>query len=132
MTSYVARAARVRLTVSAVALLVWVDIALRTRGFRAVRRLLARRPAVIAGRTIGVDEVCEAVNFACGLSLAPPLCLRRSILTALMLRRKGVPASLVLGITPLGGRGHAWVEVDGRIVNDRFFTASDYFVIDRI
>lgn len=45
-------------------------------------------------------------------------CLSRSLALTLMLRLRGIPARLVLGVRPVPLMGHAWVEVSGEVVND--------------
>ena len=46
-------------------------------------------------------------------------CLRQSLLVWWLLRRKGMPAELRIGVrTQEGFAAHAWVEVDGQPVND--------------
>lgn len=46
-------------------------------------------------------------------------CLQRSSVTVWMLRRLGIRAQLVIGYRPVPVDSHAWVEVDGIVVNDR-------------
>ena len=43
----------------------------------------------------------------------------------------GVPAELVIGAQPLPFRAHAWVEVQGMIVNDKASATETYAVLDR-
>lgn len=46
-------------------------------------------------------------------------CLRQSLLVWWLLRRKGMPAELRIGVrTQEGFAAHAWVEVDGQPIND--------------
>jgi len=44
--------------------------------------------------------------------------LQRSIVTARVMRRHGIPAEVVIGYRPSPFFSHAWVEVAGRVVND--------------
>jgi hypothetical protein len=47
-------------------------------------------------------------------------CLRQSLVVWWLLRRRGLPAVLRMGANNDDGfRAHAWVELDGRPVNDR-------------
>lgn len=46
-------------------------------------------------------------------------CLQRSAVLACMLRSYGVPAQMVLGSQKTPFEGHAWVEVDGKAINER-------------
>jgi hypothetical protein len=123
---------RAWLTAQALFVLVFVEVTLRTKGFNGIRTALTRmRPGAADGRH-AVADVCEAVDRACSLSMSSTLCLRRSVATALLLRRWGVPAELVLGVTPLAGKGHAWVQLENRVLNDRFFHPDEYLVVDRL
>lgn len=77
------------------------------------------------------ETVCRAVDLACIWYPKEVLCLQRSAATAYMLKRCGVSADLVIGaqLTPL--RAHAWVEVDGHVVNDKTYMTEIYAVLDR-
>ncbi len=46
-------------------------------------------------------------------------CLQRSAVLACMLRSCGIPAQMVLGSQKIPFKGHAWVEVDGKAINER-------------
>src|SRR6266853_898252 len=62
--------------------------------------------------------ICDAVVLACCLYWKPVLCLQRSVCAMRLLRSRGVPARVVIGYRPVPFFSHAWVEVDGRVVND--------------
>ena len=62
--------------------------------------------------------VCDAVTLAMCFYYKRVLCLQRSTVAARILRRKGIDARLVIGVRPAPFLSHAWVEVDGRTVND--------------
>ena len=66
-----------------------------------------------------IDRVCRAVNYACVWYPKQALCLQRSFVTTYLLRKHGVPAQMVLGAQKLPFKAHAWVEVNGRAVNER-------------
>jgi hypothetical protein len=59
------------------------------------------------------------------------LCLQRSAATACLLRRFGVHSELVIAVQQMPFKAHAWVEVDGRIVNDKPYMREMYAVLDR-
>jgi hypothetical protein len=46
-------------------------------------------------------------------------CLQRSAVLTGILRSHGVPAQVVLGSQKMPFKGHAWVEVDGKAINER-------------
>ena len=78
-----------------------------------------------------IDRVCKAVNYACVWYPKQVLCLQCAFVTAYLLRKKGVPAQMVLGAQKLPFKAHAWVEVDGRAINERSNVQATYAVWDR-
>jgi len=78
-----------------------------------------------------VDRVCNAVNYACIWYPKQVLCLQRSFVTTYLLRKHNVDAHMVLGAQKLPFKAHAWVEVDGRAVNERSNVQATYAVWDR-
>lgn len=49
-----------------------------------------------------------------------------------MLRRRGIPAAIVIGVQLLPFASHAWVEVDGVVVNDKARVKEAYAELHRI
>lgn len=78
-----------------------------------------------------VEQICRAVDMACIWYWKEALCLQRSAATACLLKRNGVPAQMVIGIQQMPFKAHAWVEVDGQVVNDKPYTPEMYAVLDR-
>jgi len=78
-----------------------------------------------------VERVCRAVDIACVWYWKQVLCLQRSAATVCLLKRHGVAATLVIGVQPLPFKAHAWVEVDGQVVNDKSYLRDMYLVLDR-
>jgi hypothetical protein len=78
-----------------------------------------------------VEQICSAVDMACIWYWKEAPCLQRSAATACLLKRFGVPAQLVIGAQQMPFRAHAWVEVDGCVVNDKPYTPEMYAVLDR-
>jgi hypothetical protein len=87
--------------------------------------------ADIPAKQNGVDRVCAAVNYACIWYPKQALCLQRSFVTTYLLRKCGVPAQLVLGAQVLPFKAHAWVEVEGRAINETSNVQTTYGVWDR-
>jgi transglutaminase superfamily protein len=96
--------------------------------YDAVRRR-PRRECEYEDSTI--EQVCSGVDHACVWYWKKVLCLQRSAVTVRLLRDHGIPAELVIGVQHLPFRAHAWVEVAGRVVNDRSYTSDMYAVLDR-
>jgi hypothetical protein len=78
-----------------------------------------------------IDRVCKVVNYACVWYPKQSLCLQRSFVTTYLLRKRGVPAQMVLGAQKLPFKAHAWVEVDGRAINERSNVQAIYAEWDR-
>src|ERR1700730_2603412 len=78
-----------------------------------------------------VERICAAVDMACIWYWKEALCLQRSAATACLLKRYGVPAQMVIGAQQMPFKAHAWVEVDGCVVNDRPYKPEIYAALDR-
>jgi len=90
-----------------------------TLGFQGVHRRAAR-PRV-RSRRIHPDlqsSICDAVTLAACFYWRPVLCLQRSFAAAVLLKKNGIDGRLVIGYRPAPFFSHAWVEVEGRVVND--------------
>jgi hypothetical protein len=77
------------------------------------------------------ERICVAVDTACIWYRKEVLCLQRSAATTYLLKRHGVNAQLVVGAQQKPFRAHAWVEIDGRVVNDKPYMPEIYRVLDR-
>ena len=78
-----------------------------------------------------VERACSAVDMACIWYWKEALCLQRSAAAVCLLRSQGVEAQLVIGIQQIPFKAHAWVEVDGLVVNDKPYTPEMYAILDR-
>lgn len=78
-----------------------------------------------------VEQICSAVDIASIWYWKEVLCLQRSAATAYLLKRRGVQAQMVVGAQQIPFKAHAWVEVNGRVVNDKPYMQEMYVVIDR-
>ena len=93
------------------------DLLFAIGGFDLVRRGLPERkprPRVSAD----CRRVIEAVDWAIAFYWKPVLCLQNALVTARLLRLAAIDAEVVIGCRPEPFFSHAWVEVDGRVVND--------------
>jgi hypothetical protein len=63
-------------------------------------------------------KLCNAVEQASVWYPKKALCLQRSAVTTCILRSHGVAARMVIGMRTIPFLAHAWVEVDGSVVND--------------
>jgi hypothetical protein len=78
-----------------------------------------------------VKRICDAIDMACIWYWKEALCLQRSSATACLLKQYGVRAQMVIGAQQMPFKAHAWVEVDGQVVNDKPYTPEMYGVLDR-
>ena len=78
------------------------------------------------------EHIVWAVDEACVWYVKPAPCLQRSAVAACLLRRHGVGAELVIGYRALPFESHAWVEVDGQVVNDRPQYQKFFTVLERL
>jgi Transglutaminase-like superfamily len=98
------------------------------RLYEKVRSCPVRKQATVSD----VEErVCSAIDMACIWYWKEALCLQRSAATACLLKKCGVTAQLVIGAQQMPFKAHAWVEVDGRVVNDKPYAPQMYAVLDR-
>jgi Transglutaminase-like superfamily len=112
--------------------LIHFDLYLVRGNFRGLYDKVRRYP--IRGKTPPPDaaeQICRAVDIACIWYWREALCLQRSAAAACLLKRNGVPAELVIGAQQMPFKAHAWVEVGGRVVNDKPYTPDMYTVLDR-
>lgn len=77
-----------------------------------------------------VQRICTAVDLACIWYWKEVLCLQRSAATTCLLRQVGVPAQMLIGAQRMPFRAHAWIEVDGIVVNDKPYMRELYAVLD--
>jgi hypothetical protein len=108
-------------TIRALLALALFDLVLSTRSLKFLCQLVAewpvreldRRPdPLLAGR------ICVAVERACVWYPKKALCLQRSSVTTCLLRGAGLPARMVIAARVMPMLSHAWVEIDGSVVND--------------
>ena len=112
--------------------LILFDLYLARGNFAALYEKVREYP--IATRTMApdaVERICQAMDMACIWYWKEALCLQRSAATACLLKKYGVPAQMVIGAQHMPFKAHAWVEVDGRVVNDKPYTPEMYAVLDR-
>ena len=120
------------LSVRALMLLISLEPPLRSGNFAAIYdRVRNAGVSQIPPDAGALESVCGAVDTACLWYLKQVLCLQRSAATVLLLRKQGIPAELVIGASHMPFKAHAWVEVDGKVVNDRSYMNEMYSVLDR-
>ena len=101
--------------------LAWVDLGIRLLPFRYWRRWLAQDAAVQPSQDREqTGALITAAERAARHHLLPMNCLRRSLAQQRLLRRRGIPSRLHLGVRKgeEGIEAHAWLSNGHRILND--------------
>lgn len=112
--------------------LVHFDLYLARGNFAALYEKVRKYPVgKEAPAPDGVERICAAIDMACIWYWKEALCLQRSAATACLLKKYGVLAQMVIGAQQMPFKAHAWVEVGGRVVNDKPHTPEMYSVLDR-
>jgi hypothetical protein len=112
--------------------LIRIDLYLARGNFSALYSKIRNSPV---GRPVetpdAIEKICAAVDMACIWYWKEVLCLQRSVATACLLKHYGVSAQMMIGAQQMPFKAHAWVEVDGRVVNDKPYVQEMYAVLDR-
>ena len=120
------------LTLRAYSLLVVFELYLKRGNFEALYRKVRTFPvARKTSESEAIETICSAVDMACIWYPKEVLCLQRSAATACFLRKSGIPARMIIGARRMPFKAHAWVEVNGDVVNDKPYTPEIYAVLDR-
>jgi PqqD family protein of HPr-rel-A system len=109
------------------------DVEMALFGFGRIRASLEKAPTRACTEPGQAEQrVLAAVSWACDLYWKPARCLQRSVVLARRLRRCGIPARLVIGYRAVPFFSHAWVEVNGRVVNDLPSYSLCLSILDRV
>jgi hypothetical protein len=104
---------------SALFVIACMDVLPRFIGLRRSFALLRRQR--VSGSAYNRDLVDATVRAVCTAAAFYPrraLCLEQSLALTWLLRRRGVPAELRIGVQPRPFYAHAWVEVGGAPLNE--------------
>jgi hypothetical protein len=123
-----------RETFSAFVGLLAFDLLLKVGGFQRLIGKVARWP--IAEPRTGNRDICRRVRGMVDRAQVyypkKAMCLQHSAVVTCLLRRRGVPAEMVLAAQTFPPKAHAWAEVAGEVVNDQSSVKSEYRVLKRI
>lgn len=120
------------LVLQAYSRLIYFDLLLARGNFLSVYQRVRNYPLTKPSRTSNATErICRAVDEACIWYWKEVLCLQRSAATTCLLKQHGLAARMMIGAQPLPFRAHAWVEVDGAVVNDKPYMREIYAVLDQ-
>jgi hypothetical protein len=112
--------------------LLYFDLYLAQGNFFKLHQRVRTFPVKKKAAAVGtVERICGAMDMACIWYWKEALCLQRSAATACLLKQHGVAAEMVIGAQQMPFKAHAWVEVDGRVVNDKPYMPEVYAVLER-
>jgi hypothetical protein len=112
--------------------LISFDLYLARRDFSALYDRVRSHPLnQTAQKPYPTEQICRAADTASIWYWKEVLCLQRSAATVCLLKDYGVPAEMVIGTQLMPVKLHAWVEVNGRVVNDKGYMREMYTVLDR-
>lgn len=110
------------------------DLVLRFAGFQSLITKVEQWPISHPRR---LDfEICRRVRAMVDRAQVyypkKAMCLQHSAVVTCLLRRRGIPAQMVLAAQDFPPKGHAWVEVEGEVVNDKPVVQEIYRTLRRI
>lgn len=113
-------------------LLIRIEAIMFLRGLNALHGLV-RTSAVgtTKQKAISPDDLCRAMDLACVFYPKRVMCLQRSAATTILLRRYGIGAEMVIGAQMLPFKSHAWVELNGKVINDKPYMLELYRPLER-
>ena len=123
-----------RETFSAFIGLLVFDLLLKFGGFQTLIKKVERWP--VAEPRTADREICLRVRGMVDRAQMyypkKAMCLQHSAVVTCLLRRRGVPAEMVLAAQTFPPKAHAWAEVAGEVVNDNNSVKSEYRVLKRL
>ena len=120
------------LVFEAYSMLLSFEASLARGKFSAICRRVEKRTVGPRRLSHTTNDACYAVNPACALYFKEVECLQRSAVLVCLLRDMGMRATLVIGAQRLPFKAHAWVEVDGQVVNESSSSVELYGVLHRL
>ena len=112
--------------------LIYFDLYVARGNFAELYQRVRSCPVGASTRVIhDTAIICAGIDRACIWYWKQVLCLQRSAATACLLKQHGVAAHMMIGAQHVPFKAHAWVEVEGQVVNDRPYMREMYDVIDQ-
>jgi len=113
-------------------LLLYLECAVQSKDHERIRSIVGRQTtASRVVNSVSSEMLARAIDYACVFYFKKVQCLQRSAATTLLLRRYGWNAELVTGVQIVPYNAHAWVEIGGRVVNDKPYMTEIYQVLER-
>ena len=121
-----------------------IDLLTRRHGFPGVvqrleqvrpgafQRQSAERPSEPRPSGLEMWQIVAGVNRAASFYYRRRWCFERSAACAVLLRQQGFDAEVVVGVQVLPFIAHAWVEIDGQVINDNPELIRSFSVLHRL
>jgi hypothetical protein len=107
------------------------DLFMRSHDFAELHAHVKNYPVRRTAREVNsARDICLALERACCFYPKHALCLQRSAVLIKMLRHRGFPARMIIGAQKLPFKAHAWVELNGEILNDRLSSREKFLVLE--
>jgi len=110
-------------------------LSLRLVGFRRTVGLLRRLPTPMRGRAASPGDAVRWAHTIGRVAGYPygATCLDRSVFLWFLMLQRDLDGRIRIGVAFDDDRldGHAWIELDGRVVNDEPTIADDFAVFDQ-
>jgi len=113
--------------------LIRIDLMLRFGSLQSIHSFVRHQTTIAthSAKAPSVEAICHAIDLASVLYIKPVLCLQRSAAAAILLRHYGWNAEMCIGAQVLPFKSHAWVELNGQVVNDKPYMREIYRVLER-
>jgi Transglutaminase-like superfamily/Coenzyme PQQ synthesis protein D (PqqD) len=122
------------LSIEAYAMLILTDLGLNALGFQGMWRRFTksrRKPSSVANSDAVTDLTAIALSafkwYRPGIA-----CMHRAFAAYWFLRRHGIPAELCLGVKTCPFSSHAWVEFQGRVLDDSSHVKDRFRIIAKV
>jgi hypothetical protein len=108
------------------------ELSLLRRNFASIHKSV-RDCRVSTSKPSGATQanILRALDVAAVFYFKEVKCLQRSAVAVRMLRRHGFTAEMAIGVQHMPFHAHAWVEINGSVVNDKPYISEMYAVIER-
>lgn len=111
------------------------DCLVRLAGFARLKQVLSR-PVTSRTPTDDAHQLAVAAHQIVGLAstwyVDAAQCLQRTVAVSLLLRARGIPSVIVLGVKTMPYEGHAWLEIDGHVIGEDGWRLQHYVELERI
>lgn len=109
------------------------EVVAKLYGYQAVLKTARNdvRATAKLGRRVPLETIRDAVEIGAALYFKQVHCLQRSCVGTHLLREAGWDAHLTIGVQIVPFSSHAWIELDGAVVNDRPYVREKYRVLEQ-